>query len=184
MKKKTIYIIIGVVLGLILLIYLLSRIPKREFNTFEFPISLVVENHTNNEGADTIAMVILNKLLGYDTMTVMIYPMPSIFEKDDKMEYFAFIQRVPFQDHLYTLFLQKNASVGRMTYVFPHELVHLKQFELGHLRTIGEEAYVWMGDTVKYSDVKYEDRPYEKQAIIEGRILQKKLNAILYKPRK
>lgn len=184
MKKKTIYIIIGVVLGLILLFYLLSRIPKREFNTFDFPSTLVVENHTHNEKADTISMVILNKLLDYDTMTVTIYPMPGIFEKDDKMEYFAFIQRVPFEEHRYLLFLQKNASVGKMTYVFPHEMVHLKQFELGHLRTIGEYGYVWMGDTVKYSDVKYEHRPYEKQAIIEGRILEKKLKAILYKPRK
>ena len=184
MKKKTIYIIIGVVLGLILVFYLLSRIPKRELNTFEFPSTLVVENHTNNEKADTIAMVILNKLLGYDTMTVMIYPMPSVFEKDDKMEYFAFIQYVPFEEHRYDLFLQKDASVGRMVYVFPHELVHLKQFELGYLRTIGSEGYVWMGDTVKYSDVKYEHRPYEKQAITEGRILQKKLKEILYKPRK
>lgn len=184
MKKKTIYIIIGVVLGLILVIYLLSRIPKREFNTFEFPSTLVVENHTDNEKADTISMVILNKLLGYDTMTVMIYPMPSIFEKDDKMEYFAFIQRVPFEEHRYDLFLQKDASIGKMKYVFPHEFVHLRQFELGYLRTIGEYGYVWMGDTARYVDVKYEDRPYEKEAISYGRTLQKKLNAILYKPRR
>jgi len=184
MKKKTIYIIIGVVLTVVLLIYLLSRIPKREFNDFDFPSTLVVENFTDNEKADTISMVILNKLLGYDTMTVTIYPMPGIFEKDDKMEYFAFIQRVPFEEHRYLLFLQKDASVGRMTYVFPHELVHLKQFELGHLRTIGEYGYVWMGDTVRYVDVKYEDRPYEREAMAYGRILEKKLNTILYKPRK
>jgi len=186
MKKKTIYIIIGVVLGLVLLLYLLSRLPKREFNTFEFPETLVVDNYTTNEKADTIAMVILNKLMGYDTMNVQLYPMPAIFEKDDKMEYVAFIQQVPFQDHKYLIFLQDRASIGKVKMAFSHEMIHLKQYELGHLQTLilDDRHYVWMGDTISGIDVKYEDRPHEIEAQIEGTKLQRKLNKILYKPRK
>jgi len=183
MKKKTIFIIIGVVLGLALVIFLLTKIPKRQFNTFEFPTSLVVENFTDNEMADTLTMVILNKLMDYDTMKINIYPLPSVFEKDDKTEYFAFIVRVPFEEHLYNIYLQKNATIGRMKYVFPHELVHLKQYESGDLRTIDNYGYVWKGDTVQFKDVEYDDRPYEKEALSLGHFYQKKLNSILYKPR-
>jgi len=184
MKKKTIFIVIGIVLGLALIIFLLSRIPKREFNTFTFPTSMVVENFTDNEMVDTITMVILNKLLEYDTMRIGIYPMPPIFEKDDKTEYIAFVAPTPFDEHRYNLYLKKNARLGDMINVLPHEMVHLKQFEAGRLQVIEGHAYIWEGDTTLYVDVEYNDRPYEREAFTLSPVLKRKLNSILYKPRK
>jgi len=144
---------------------------------------MVVENFTDNEMADTLTMVILNKLMDYDTMKINIYPLPLIFERDDKMEYFAFIVHVPFEPHRYNIFLQKNASIGKMKTVFTHELVHLQQYESGDLRTIDNYGYVWKGDTVQFKDVEYDYRPYEKEASTLGHFYEKKLNDILYKPR-
>ncbi len=185
MKKKTVFIVIGVVLGLALIIFLLSRIPKREFNTFEFPDTMIVENHTTNKYADTIAMVILNKLMGYDTMEIMIFPMPAIFEQDDKTEYIAMITQFPYQKQKYNIFIKQDAGVGRLKVVFSHEMIHLKQHELGIYETIPTDntRYVWKGDTIKASDVKYEDRPHEIEAFREGPQLSRELNKILYKKR-
>ena len=114
MKKKRILIIIGVILGLILIIFLLTKIPKRQFNTFEFPDTMIVEDHTGNRMSDTITMVMLNKLLAYDTIEIHIYPMPSSFDNDDDIEYIAFISQVPYQQYEYTIFLQPRAGFGKM----------------------------------------------------------------------
>ncbi len=183
--RKTIFVVIGVVLGLALVIFLLSRIPKREFNTFEFPDTMVVENHTPNEHVDTIAMVILNKLMGYDTMEIMVFPMPIILEKDDKTEYIAMITQFPYQKQRYNIFIKTDASVGKLKMVLSHEMIHLRQHELGIYETIPTDntRYVWKGDTIKASDVKYEDRPHEKEAFREGPQLNRELNKILYKKR-
>lgn len=184
MKKKTIYIILGVVLGLSLIIFLLSKIPKREFNTFEFPDTLIVENHTSNEHVDTIAMVILNKLLYYDTMEVLFYPLPAIFLESKEIEYVAYLMEDPFEDHIYYIFLLEDCGMNKLKMALCHEFVHLRQHELGYLEVLGETGYVWKGDTARYKDVKYEDRPYEMEAHAEGPILEYKLNQILYKPRR
>ena len=183
--RKTIFVVIGVVLGLALIIFLLSRIPKREFNTFEFPDTMVAENHTTNENADTIAMVILNKLMGYDTMEIMVFPMPAIMEKDDKTEWIAMITQFPYQKQRYNIFIKQDAGVGKLKMAFSHEMIHLKQHELGILETFPHDntIYVWKGDTIKASDVKYEDRPHEKEAFREGPQLNRELNKILYKKR-
>ena len=62
MKKKTIYIILLIVLALGLIIYLITRIPKKEFEEFSFPPTIEVKNHTKTVMVDTITMVILNTM--------------------------------------------------------------------------------------------------------------------------
>lgn len=186
MTRKRLFIIIGVVLGLALLIFLLTRIPERKFNTFEFPETLSVQNHTENDRADTIAMAILNKLLEYDTMNIEMYPMPVVLSKESKMEYIAMIKQVPFQKGNYVIFLKQDAGIGKLKTALSHEMVHLKQFEDGRLDMIptDQTRYIWLGDTIRGVDVKYEDRPHEKEAFREGPKLERGLNKILYKPRK
>jgi hypothetical protein len=177
-SKKLWFIIIGVVLLIALIIFLLTRAPKREYNKFEFPSTIVVENSTPNRMADTITMVMLNKIMGYDTMNIQIFRIPLIF-----MESFvAFIVKVNFQEHRYIIYLQNNVDVATMKTVLAHELIHLKQHELGIFETLPENyGYVWKGDTVKYTEVKYEDRPYEIEAYSQGPQLLNKLNKVLYK---
>lgn len=181
MKKRTIIIIIGVVVVIVGLMIYLNQRQKRPFKTFEFPETLVVENYTDADKVDTIAMVILNKIMGYDTMNIKIYQMPGHLEKDNKLEFIAFIQQVPFNDQMYVVFLQSRASIGRIKMAMSHEFVHLYQFETGKLKTIDQYGYVWKGDTVKFSEVEYENRPYEIEAFREGPKIERELNQILYK---
>jgi hypothetical protein len=183
MKKRTWFIIIGIIILVIGLMIYLNLREKRPFNTFEFPETLTVQNHTENERGDTVAMVILNKLLGYDTMNVNIYPMPAVLSKDSKTEYIAMIKQVPFQKGDYIIFLQQDASIGKIKMALSHEMVHLKQFEDGRLDMIpGDQTrYIWLGDTIRGVDVKYEDRTHEKEAFREGPKLERELNKILYK---
>jgi len=183
MKKKTIYIIIGVILALGLIIYLISRIPKKEIDSFEFPATIEVVNHTENEVVDTITMVILNKVMGYDEMKIDIYDMPEIFKNTEETELIAFITDVPFEDHRYKIYLKENVRIGDLLNVLPHEMAHLKQHEDGRLQVIEGEGYVWEGDSSLYSDVTYDERPYEKEAYIQGPIIKRKLTNILYKER-
>ena len=180
MKKKTIFIIIGVILGLVLIIFLLTKIPKRQFNSFTFPNIMAVKNYTDNEMSDTITMVALNKMMSYDTMTINIFELKGIYDTPD-YEFSGVIMNVPFQDHTYNLFLKNSLSMSSLKNVITHELIHLEQYEKNYLQTINDIGYVWMGDTVKYSDVPYDKRPHEIEAYKEGPKLLKELNNILYK---
>jgi len=66
--------------------------------------------------------------------------------------------------------------------VLAHELIHVKQHELNILETLPDNyGYIWKGDTARYVDVKYENRPYEIEAYKDGPKLEKQLNKILYK---
>ena len=183
MKKKTIYIIIGVILALGLIIYLLTKIPKKEFDSFTFPETIEVVNHTESKMVDTMTMVILNKVMGYDEMKIDIYDMPDIFKpsSDDENELIAFIAEVPFEDHRYKIFLKEDVRLATLFGVFSHEMVHLKQHEDGRLQVIEGRGYVWEGDSALYTEVEYGDRPYEKEAIVESPIIRRKLINILYK---
>jgi hypothetical protein len=93
------------------------------------------------------------------------------------------IKQVPFQKGDYVIFLKQDAGIGKMKMALSHEMVHLKQFEDDRYGTIpGDNTrYVWLGDTIRAIDVKYEDRPHEKEAFREGSKLERELNRILYK---
>lgn len=182
MKKKTILIIVGVILLLGLIIFLLTKLPKREFNTFTFPSTMVAKDYTKSTMSDTITMVILNKILEYDTMKIEIFPIPSIFKKKDgDIEIIAFISPVPFEKHRYKIYLKKDVSIWQLITVLSHEMVHLKQYEDGRLQVIEGKGYVWEGDTTLYHEVEYKDRPYEKEAFVKEVKIKRQLNKMLFK---
>lgn len=181
MKKRTWILIIVLVMGIIGLMIYLNQREKRPFDTFEFPETLYVGNFTENVKADTIAKVILHELLGYDTLVVTFYPMPGAFEESKEIEFVAFLMKVEFSEREYIVFLVDECSIGKLKMALCHEFIHLHQFETGELETLGEYGYVWKGDTVKYSEVEYEDRPYEIEAFQKGPKLERELNKILYK---
>jgi len=80
MKKLYKYILILIiVISSIMTVVEISN-KQREFNKFYFPETLIVHNHTNNLKADTITMIILNKIMKYDDLTVEIYVLKNIFD--------------------------------------------------------------------------------------------------------
>lgn len=72
-KKKTLFIVLGVILFVALITLLMIRDKKmseRPFNHFEFPTTLTIENNTGFEDIDTIALVLAHKVFEYDTMHI------------------------------------------------------------------------------------------------------------------
>ena len=123
---KTKLIIGGVVL--LLLIVLGIRSCKKEYLPQTFPKTLMVKNYTNNQRADTITMIILNKVMRYDTMTVNIYKLTDMFDNGD-MILNAHTVANPFEKHNYMIFMKDNLSTEDVKSTLSHELIHIKQMD-------------------------------------------------------
>jgi hypothetical protein len=166
----------------ILLLFLLLLINKYqyEFVVHEFPSTLVVNNYTEFNRADTIAMVILNKVLGYDSLNVNIYESPLSI--NSWSVYIAgFIIKTP-TPNTYNIFIDKNTKVS-IKRLLAHELYHLHQYQTGVLKNIHEPNHliVYKNDTINLKKVSYFDRTYEIDAIHNEYEILKKLNKLLHK---
>jgi len=158
MKTK---IIIGVVI-LILLFVLGIRSCKKEYLPQTFPTTIVVKNYTNNQRADTVVMIILNKVMGYDTMTVNIYKLTDMFDTQD-IVLNAHTVANPFEKHYYMIYIKEKLSYEDVKSTLSHELIHVKQMDDSKL-SIFDKGYVWNKDSFNYKNVTYESRPYEIEA--------------------
>jgi preprotein translocase subunit SecG len=177
MNKKTIIIIIAVVLVIIVGIILLSH--KKEYNKFTFPSTIQVENNSNNKMLDTTLMVVLNKIMLFDTMTVKIFPYNGKLDTRET-ELAGYIVKNPFEKHSYMLYVKNNLDEITFIDLVSHESLHLKQMEDFKL-TVYELGYMWKGDIRSFKEVKYEDRPYEIEAYNEQVGIKTKLLKLLYK---
>ncbi len=157
---KTKLIIGGVIL--LLLVVLGIRSCKTKYIPQTFPKTIVVKNYTNNDRADSVTMIILNKVMGYDTMTVNIYKLTDMFDNGD-MILNAHTVANPFEKHNYMIFMKNDLSYEEMKKTLAHELIHVKQMDNSNL-SIFEKGYVWNKDSFNYKNVTYESRPYEIEA--------------------
>jgi hypothetical protein len=158
MKNK---LIIGGAI-LLLLVVLCVRSCKKEYLPQTFPKTLMVKNYTNNQRADTVTMIILNKIMAYDTMTVNIYKLTDMFDNGDIILN-AHTVANPFEKHNYMIFMKNDLSYDEMKKTLAHELIHVKQMDNSNL-SIFEKGYVWNKDSFNYKNVTYESRPYEIEA--------------------
>jgi len=158
MKTK---LIIGGVL-LLLLVVLCIRSCKTEYLPQTFPTTLMVKNYTNNQRADTVTMIILNKVMGYDTMIVNIYKLTDRFDNGD-IVLNAHTVANPFEKHNYMIFMKDNLAPDVVKSTLAHELIHVKQMDNSNL-SIFDKGYVWNKDSFNYKSVTYESRPYEIEA--------------------
>lgn len=157
---KTKLIIGGVIL--LLLVVLGIRSCKTKYLPQTFPKTLIVKNYTDNVRADTVTMIILNKIMKYDTMTVNIYKLTDKFDNGD-MILNAHTVANPFEKHNYMIFMKNGLSYDEMKKTISHELIHVKQMDDSNL-SIFEKGYVWNKDSFNYKNVTYESRPYEIEA--------------------
>lgn len=184
MKKKNIFIIgltIFVIISIITIFILIERSREKNVNSFEFPSSLVVNNYTDLKRVDTVSMVILNKIFEYDSIVLNIYYMREEM-KYNELEILGFIQKNPIP-HNYSVFLKKNSGKYQVMRFMSHELIHLDQMERGDLLTsINNYNYaVYKGDTIRYSIVKYKNRPFEIDAHSKDDSIYNKLFYLLFK---
>ena len=179
MKNKK-FLIIGIVVLVITLLVILLVRRERNINIYEYPDSLVVNNHTTHKNADTYSKLILNKIYEYDTINLNIYYASRDYGTDE-IDVAGFIQKNPFEAHQYNIFLKKGGLPMSTKSFLSHELIHLHQMETGDLTPTQDPfTMIYIGDTISLLDVTYTNRPYEADAFHhEGKVL-KELNRLLY----
>lgn len=181
MKKPWLLILIFLLLlafGIIIAIIVTKRREAR-INRFEFPTTMVAANYTSHRYADTIALVILNKIYQYDTIHVNIYKMTQGMG-NDQFEVAGFIQKNPYEPHTYNIFVKDKFLPVSIKRFLSHELIHLNQMEMGDLIQIDYTKIVYRGDTIYFSQVPYDKRMYEIEASLQENSIQKALNKLLY----
>jgi hypothetical protein len=129
-----------------------------------------ITNYTkhSDEKLLTISKLIAEQLDLKDIEIVYNY-VPDNMQKGN-FEYYAIVQKIDFKDGYYQIFLNKDLSDKKLAVTLCHELVHIKQYEDGRLKTT-KTGYVWEGKEYKYANVPYERRGHE----IEAMRLQRKI---------
>ena len=176
--KKYRWIIISLLI-LISIVFLIKKCQKK-VNHFTFPNTLIVQNNTSYERADTISMVILNRIFLVDTVKIYIYYMTNNRMDSKDVEVQAFIKRFSYEPHTYIIYLRKPPIDLTIERILSHELIHLKQMNDGELIELNDSINIYKGDTINLYRIKYEDRLYEKYAYKNEVEVRKKLDNLLY----
>jgi len=179
MKKKWIFIILAILAIIIATIIIVSIRKEKKVNHFEFPNTLTASNYTNYKRADTIVMVILNRIFNIDTMQISIHKMVMDMGNDES-QIWAFIQKNPFIPHNYYIFIKEGSLPMSLEQLLSHELIHLKQIENGILVVTGGDGYYYNGKYFKFSEVPYNQRPQEIEAFKHQNEVLRELNDLLY----
>lgn len=75
------------------------------------------------------------------------------------------------------MILDPGLDIERLIVTVSHEMVHVKQYARGHMKTfLGKKTKYWMGKKIK---AKYYDQPWEIEAFSKERILANKLFQII-----
>jgi hypothetical protein len=175
MKKKWIWIVAAILIVLLIVLLIIPK-KKRVFNTFEFPETVMVTNGTEYR-ADTVAMVLANKVFEMDTIDLKIFYLPDVVNEGD-MEFKGIVQKLPFGPHKYLLLLNKNMRWEELLIVISHEFIHIQQYESGRLIINGKD-YWWEGEHGVF-DTYNTSRPFEKEAFSNQNKIKKELTTMLY----
>lgn len=180
MKQYRILIIIIII---VLIVYILLATKKKEMKKFTFPKEIVVFNNTKYKGIDTMAMVVLNKIMKFDSIHMNIYSIrDGLFDTGD-IEILAYVEKNQFKLHEYNLYIAKKLSGVSVEKIISHEMLHVQQIESGKL--IQSDFFklfsIYNNDTIYYAKIPYNLRAFEIDAFaIEGNV-SNELNKLLYK---
>jgi hypothetical protein len=154
-----------------------SRIPKER----DFPLTVVVATTSDRAFIIQYSKTMAYDILKLNSVVVQIAEMPQKMmpiEGDIVIE--AYVIPVLMLKHTYTIFLSdKITSDEHLRRVLSHEFAHIKQYESGRL-IINGDIWIWEGDTVTFAEKKWSKRPWEIDAMVEGRRINKKMDAFLY----
>lgn len=184
MKKDRSTLLIVVILltfcALLALLMIIDNYKEAHKPRFEFPSTLVVTNTTEYKYLDTLVLVTLHQLFGYDTMRVDIVSMPSQFEVNG-VYVSGFIYKDPYINHKYLIFTNPNGiNVHSATFI-AHEMAHLQQMEKKFLIPLPDlPGQLYLGDTINFLTTVYEDRASEKDAFKLERLVEQDLLNLIY----
>lgn len=180
--KKIWYILIIVfiilIIGVVFSILRQKKQDTRSFKKVDFPKTILVQNGTEYNRADTIILVLADKIFNLDTLDIKVFHLPEIINEGE-MEYYAIVQKLPFGQHQYLILLKRDMSLSKIKVTLSHEFVHIKQYEKGELIMDFNYA-MWKGEKIVFKDVEYEKRPFEIEAFQTQGKITKELNKELY----
>lgn len=177
-KKPTLLILI--IIFLLFLFYLFIKKDK-ELNTFNFPDTVIVNNYTDLKNADTISMVITNKILKIDTIQIDIFYSPINMDTDN-YEIYGYTFPNQFEKNKYYIYINPKFK-NNLIKLLSHEISHIKQHLDGLLiyPSSGIHYIDYKGEKIYFEGVIYEKRQHEIDAFKMQKEIEIKLNEILYK---
>jgi hypothetical protein len=116
-----------------------------------------IEDRTGNECALLYANIIARDLLEFDTLNVIIIPLP----KSSTLE--GAVERDQTRAHTYTLLMNQSLSIKRLRLMMCHEFIHIKQYEHEGLNIFGD-IWDWNGDWGSMTFTEYHHRTFEIDA--------------------
>lgn len=179
MKNKWIFIVLAIIAIIIATIIFVTVRKEKHITHFDFPTTIKAHNYTDYKRADTMVMVILNKILLYDTIEVNLYYMIAEINNNN-IDVQAFIQKNPFIPHTYYLFIKKGSLTVPMDQILSHEMIHVKQMESGDFIQSSNDGFIYKGKTYYYSKIPYNQRPQEIDAFNKQAKTLHELNNLLY----
>jgi len=180
MKKYWFLILLVAVAITIAIIIIISTYKEKKINHFDFPNTILVKNYTDYKRADTLAMVILNKIFSYDSIEVNIFYMTTDIGNNE-IDVQAFIQKNPFVLHNYYLFIKNGTLSVPIDKVISHEMIHVRQMETRKFIQIDADTYIYDNKMFRFSELQYDKRPPEIDAFNEQNKILRQLNNLLYR---
>jgi len=176
--KTVTLVILAILIGIAIGIYQSNKKENIYFNKIELTKNNYVRNGTELRYIDTVASVGLD-ILDIKLVTLYIKPL-SVIDCDVNLVLKAHIVAGDNQGLFKQYLIEIDKSNKReIISIISHELIHLKQYNSNELK-MSEEYLIWKNDTLVDNIPEYFDRPWEIEAEKEGKILEKKIRAILY----
>lgn len=179
MKKFLIlfFVAISSVLIFFSLVYFFK--PEQNINEFEISESITVKNHTTIKLADTITMVLFQYVMEYDTVSIDIFPLSTWYDTED-FTLKGMTVKHPYNKNGYMIFVKQNLDESEFIKTMCHEAIHVEQLKSGRLVVSNNRTFEWDGETYNYSDIPYNEREYEIEAMDKSFPLMKKLKTLLF----
>jgi len=185
MGDKTLKWFLGGILLVIVFVIIMTLVHKNDkeeyFNVVDIPKTHNIYNKTDKKYLDTIVSAGLS-VIGIEPSVVILEQLKkkiSFESEDGEIVLHAFIKMAPSpfgnQYIIYLADLPKKEYIG----VLSHELIHLIQYETGHLQMY-DDYMIWHGNIIYDDNIPdYRDREWEQDARGLSPILANEIKEIL-----
>ena len=174
---KTKNLLLGLlVLVLLVLLYFIFTYEEKTFVEYKIGDKNIVVNRTNKSYLDTIVHVGLD-YLKIEGQTVIVRPQNGQRDLGDDFSSEAFIIN---QGNQSLVMIKERLNRSNAIEILAHELIHLQQYKDKRLVVLDGGRVEWNGDTLVVEQIPYDERPWEVEAFLYGKMLEQDIKKILY----